>query len=766
MRKLDRYIFREILFPGLIALVALTFVVLSQRAGGKVLDIIFRLSPTASEVWAFIAAYLPAVLTVSLPMALLVGILSGFSRMSSDSEAIALRASGISMRRILRPVLVLATLGWAVTLTLTVWITPATSSNLSAILNNLELRVPSIEVRPRVLYELPGYVLWLNNARSGDGMIEGRGFLIVDTKEPDHPEFTLAESGVIAASNSNQSLQLSLINASKHEVDKNDADKYEISGFSSTTIAIDRPARGGPGPPAVTETATRELWDRVRAETATVREAIEFHRRLALPFACFAFALVALPLGITTNRGGRSTGLVLSLLLMFAYYLALFGGTRATSVGSLSPFLGTWLPNITFFALGIFLLARSDRQHENRVIAGLASAMHGLRTQLGKAKPRRGPNLSRWAYTLTTRFRLFRLLDTYVLRGFWFFFTIVFGVFASLFIVVTLFERIPDIIRYQPSSTVVVTYFVFLLPQIFYWVAPLAVLLAILINLGTLTKTNEILAVKAGAVSLYRMSLPIILMAAMLSGVVYVMQDYVLPWTNRVQDEYLEIIKGRAPQTHSDPYRKLKMGSGNRVYHYTFFDSNLSTFANLSILRVDPNKFYIQERLFAKRATWNDGYWILEEGWHRKFSSNHTMLHVEKFDKKPVYELDGPAYFKREVRASDQMTYTELREYVEDLRQSGFDVGSLTVDLYRKLSFPMVSFIMALIGVPFSFKTGRKGAFYGIGFCLAVGIIYWLTFQLFEKLGGINQLPPFVAAWFPNIIFGASGFWMMLRMKT
>ena len=94
------------------------------------------------------------------------------------------------------------------------------------------------------------------------------------------------------------------------------------------------------------------------------------------------------------------------------------------------------------------------------------------------------------------------------------------------------------------------------------------------------------------------------------------------------------------------------------------------------------------------------------------------------------------------------------------------DVSALTVDLYRKLSFPLVSFIMALIGIPFSFKTGRKGAFYGIGFCLAVGILYWLTFELFGKLGGINQLPPFVAAWFPNLIFGAGGFWLMLRVKT
>jgi lipopolysaccharide export LptBFGC system permease protein LptF len=100
------------------------------------------------------------------------------------------------------------------------------------------------------------------------------------------------------------------------------------------------------------------------------------------------------------------------------------------------------------------------------------------------------------------------------------------------------------------------------------------------------------------------------------------------------------------------------------------------------------------------------------------------------------------------------------------LQQSGFDVSNLMVDLYRKLSFPLVSFIMAIIGVPFSFKTGRTGAFYGIGLCVVVGIFYWSTFELFDKLGGINRLSPLIAAWFPNLIFGFSGIWMMLRVKT
>ena len=769
MRRLDRYIFREILFPGLIALVALTFIVFLQRKSGLLLDIILRQSPTASDIWAAVSAILPAVLTITLPMAVLMGILTGFSRLSSDSEAIAMRAAGIPMRRILRPVLFLAAIAWAATLALSIWIAPQTSQKLRSLQASLALRYPNLELRPQIFYEKPGWTwkLLFMESQTGDG-IQMRGILMADyAKDPDQPEFTFAESGSIASTNSNRSLQLTLQNSSRHIVDVHNSKRYEIFSFLTDTISIDTPAPGAPDTPPVTETSTRDLWEHLQGGTATLEETLEFHHRLALPFACFAFALVGFPLGVSTNRGGRSTGLVLSLILMFAYFLAFATGTRATGAGSFSPIFWVWLPNIAFGLLGIILLARSDRKYEHRIISSLSRGLEWTATSLGAVKLNR-LNLSRWAYTLGQRFRLFRLLDAYVLRGFCFFFTIVLSVFASLFIVITLFELLPDIIRNKPSTSQVIFYFVFLLPQIFYWVSPLAVLLAILINLGTLTKTNEVLAVKAGAVSLYRLSLPLILVAALLSGVVYVMQDHVLPWTNQKQDEYHDVIKGKAPQTHRDPFRKLMLGSGNRIYHYTFFDPTSSTFANLSILTVDPITFQLKERLFAKRASWNGSNWSLEDGWSRRFSEDQSVNHRTDvtFDRMPVYAMDAPSYFTREVREADQMSYAELKIYVEDLSRSGFDVGSLTVDLYRKLSFPMVSFIMALIGVPFSFKTGRKGAFYGIGFCLAVGIIYWSTFELFGKLGGINQLSPFVAAWFPNIIFGASGFWLMLRVRT
>src|SRR5262245_4115477 len=139
MRILDRYIFREILIPTLIGLVALTFVFFSRELG-HLLEIIIRQAATTTELAEVSVAILPKVLTFTLPMAVLVGILTGFGRMSSDNEAIALRAVGISMRRVLRPVLVLAVAAWLVNAVLTVWIAPGTASQLRAVEKKILLK--------------------------------------------------------------------------------------------------------------------------------------------------------------------------------------------------------------------------------------------------------------------------------------------------------------------------------------------------------------------------------------------------------------------------------------------------------------------------------------------------------------------------------------------------------------------------------------------------------------------------------------------------
>lgn len=763
MKLFDRYIFKEILFPFLIALFALTFVAFVREIG-SLLEVIVRQSASASELWAISVAILPNVLTFTIPMAVLVGILTGFGRISSDSEAIALRAAGVSMRRLLAPVMFLAILALAANLTLTVWVAPRTAARLRDLRYDILVKQVSLELKPRVFNEsLSNLILYVQDVVSSDA--SWRGILLADMRHPDDPRVTFARFGTLATDNKTHTFQITLQDGSTHIVSPLSPDKYSFSTFRTNTISIPMPqAPPKPEVASTQETSTRTIWERMRSGAVTYEERVEFHRRFALPFACLFFALLGLPLGVSTTRSSKSMGLVLSLLLMLVYYLAFVGGTRIAENAQFSPFLGAWLPNFAFAGLALFLFWRSDHAYENRVLQHLGAAMGWISEKLNRARPRRRA-FSRWTYPLTHHPKFFRLLDIYVLRGFWFFFVLVLLVFVSLFILVTLFELLPDIVKNGVETSIVVSYFVYLLPQILYYVIPLTVLLAILINLGTLTKTNEILAVKAGAVSLYRMAFPLLVMGLGLSIAIYLLQDFTLPYANQRQDEYRNVIKGRAPQTYRDPQRKWMAGSDNRIYHYNYFDPNENLFGGISIFAFKPSDFALAEWVFANRAVWNGTSWILEDGWIRKLGADGNVAY-QAFQRIRFNEIDNPDYFRKEVRTAAQMTYLELRKYVENLKQSGFDVSNLMVDLNRKLSFPLVSFIMALIGVPFSFKTGKKGAFYGIGMCVAVGIFYWSTFELFDKLGGINRLSPLIAAWVPNLIFGFSGIWMMLRVKT
>ncbi len=767
MSRIDRYIFREILTPTLIALVALTAVLVGRQIS-SLLELIVRWSPSSAELWALVSALVPPALTFTIPTALLVGILTGFGRMSSDSESVAFRAAGLSTAAILRPVLILGVLAWAANFVLAVWIAPASAGRLRLLTGDVAARQMALQLQPRVFNEeLGGRVLQVQDV-SPDGR-DWQGVLLADEAIPDETEMVVAESARLIGDGDDGRFEITLTDGCTHHVARLQQDRYRTSCFSSHSLLLPTSSvdfsgmiDAGNNP---LESTTAALWNRIGENTASFTEQVEFHRRLALPFACLAFALIGFPLGLSTHRGGRSMGLVISAFLMLVYYMLFIGGTSIAGNAQLSPFVGTWGANLAFAALGVVLLLRSERERKNRVVDAILDSGRWVGRRLAPVDGI-SHRFGRWSYSLTHQPTWFRTLDVYVLKAFWFFFGLILAVFISLFVIVTLFELLSDIVQNDIGIATVAGYFFYLLPQIFYWVSPLAVLVAVLVSLGTLTKTNQTLAVKAGAVSLYRMSLPLLFVAGLLSAGTYVLQDFLLPHTNRLQDTFRNTIKGRSPQIYRDPLSNWMEGSDGRIYDYTYFDPDINVFYDIGIYTIDKSPFSLTEWTSASRATWNGENWVLTNGWTRSLDREGED-NYEAFESRVYPQMnDGPDHFKKEVRVASQMTYLELRGYIDDLATSGFDVRSLTVDLNRKLSFPLVTFIMAMIAIPFSFTTGRRGAFYGIGISIGIGIGYWGAFEIFDQLGGISQLSPTIAAWFPNLIFGFSGFWMLLKVRT
>jgi len=301
-----------------------------------------------------------------------------------------------------------------------------------------------------------------------------------------------------------------------------------------------------------------------------------------------------------------------------------------------------------------------------------------------------------------------------------------------------------------------------------YSVAPLIVLLAVLITFGLMQRSNEITAAKATGISIYRIVTPVLVAALLLAVGLFFADQFYLPHTNKRQEALHNQIKGRPAQTYLRPDRKWIFGQNHDIYYYQFFDPDRDQFAGITVFRIEPSSFAITQRVHAERAHWADNLnrWVYEQGWQRTLHGP-AIADYHSFDVATFSELaEPPAYFKKEVKQYSEMNYQELRRYIRDLQQSGFDVVRLRVQLHKKLSYPLITLVMAVLAVPFALSTGKKGAVTGVAVAVGIAVVYTVVSRLFEAMGDLSQLPPALAAWSPDLIFSLVGGYLILKVPT
>jgi LPS export ABC transporter permease LptG len=296
----------------------------------------------------------------------------------------------------------------------------------------------------------------------------------------------------------------------------------------------------------------------------------------------------------------------------------------------------------------------------------------------------------------------------------------------------------------------------------------MSMLLAVLVTFGLLQRSNEIIAIKATGISLYRIVIPVLLASCLVAGLLFISDQFYLPYTNKRQDELRNRIKGKPAQTYLRPDRKWIFGQHHDIYYYQLFDPDRDTFGGVSVFQFDPHTFQITHRIAAARAHWSGpmGRWVYEQGWERSLMGS-AIESYHKFDAATYPQLaEPPAYFKKEVKQSSEMNYDELRRYIHDLEQSGFDVVRLRVQLQKKIAYPLITLVMAVLAIPFALSAGKRGALAGVATAIGIGVVYWTISGLFEAMGNLSQLPPTIAAWSPNLVFGFIGGYLILRMPT
>ena len=342
-----------------------------------------------------------------------------------------------------------------------------------------------------------------------------------------------------------------------------------------------------------------------------------------------------------------------------------------------------------------------------------------------------------------------------------------------IFLVVDFRGMIDDVINSRVPGSLVLNFFKYRSPWVISQVLPVACLVSTILAFGVLSRFNELTAMKAGGLSLYRVSLPVVGTTLLLSLFAFGVQGYVIPFTNQRANQLRDQIRGRPGRSYSQPQRRWIQGMEGVFYSFRTFQrtspsflplSGEGIFQGFSVLKLDPASFAVRERVYAREAMWGGGGWSLRNGWQRTFSPEGEVKSFEEFREKRISLPIQPSKFMAEIKTPDQMSYSQLKDFIEDLKKRGYSVQELLINLHEKIALPFVSLVMVILGLPFAFRTGKKGSLYGIGLGIGLVVIYYATFAVLSALGQIGFLPPFMAAWAPNILFAGLGAYMMLTV--
>jgi LPS export ABC transporter permease LptF/LPS export ABC transporter permease LptG len=770
MRILDRYIAREVARHAFLGLLIFTFVLFVPKLI-KLMEIFVRHSGSSSQIVTLFLCIVPSLLVFTIPMGVLIGVLLGLGRMSMDSEIIALTALGISRKRILVPVGLLAVVGAGLTLAMSAWLAPLalhTGRDTEAALITSQV---SFAVQPRVFDEhFPHIILYVNDvAASGT---HWNGVFLAEPGPDKSSRITLAESAIVIPEPSLGKLELHLNDGTTHEFANATPDHYSITAFGRTDWPIEVSS--------MLPTAERNISYPERSLSQLFydhgpnwRDAhVELHQRLAFPVACLVFALIAVPLGAQPRRGGRAAGSLLAVVIIAAYYLILVTGAGFARQAVVPPFVGMWAANVAAALLAFALFPRMERYRSEsptfKLLSTRFSALWRLiRRRTIRSKSRSSSRSENGEPSHPSYSSLPSIIDLYILRRFFYFFVVIMGAFLFLFEIFTFFELAEDIRRHNVPFMIVLNYFRFLIPYSVYQFTPLGALVAVLVTLGILSKNNEIIAFKASGISLYRLAIPILLAGLTIAATLLILDDTYLPYANQRQDALRAIIKGKPAQTYTRPERWI-FGDNAKIYNYNLFDPREKLFGGLTVIELNPVNFQMRRRVYATRARWLDTEktWVLESGWVRDFA----LGAVERYSPFKVTTLpeltEPPSYFNREVIQAFQMSWRDLRRYIESLHRAGFDVSTLTVQWHKKIAYPLIAPISMMLAIPFAFFVGNRGAIGGIAFGVGIGITYWAIAALTEAMGGIGQLPPFLAAWSPDLIFFFLALYFFFKMPT
>lgn len=508
-----------------------------------------------------------------------------------------------------------------------------------------------------------------------------------------------------------------------------------------------------------------------RRELAINKNMVEVHKKYALGVAAIVFVLLGVPLGIIARNGSVAVGAVYSLLFYILYYIFLIVGENVGDRGIVPPALSMWMGNILLFIVAALLISSSMRG--TAFIFRWFFSHFFVRpwkliiTVLFRRKRRQRKSLLNTLLSLPARAlkRGLNIVPSYALGRFLSYFLLVTLGLIVLTVVINYVSELKDLVGGKPRE--ILEYYLYFLASFMTILLPISMLLSSMLAMGSMSKTSELTAIKAAGMSIVKTTFPIVIFGALIAVGSFFVTEQVLPNATDKMESLMETFAARRND------RNVTTGFKSYKHNFYYFNGN-ETFRFKHFQTVPPRgdkvvryRFsesgMLEEVLEARDMKFQGRQWMMHDGRVRRFLPNGTVAYRE-FDEEVATELAvTPEKMVAKVPSVDQLSYSQLKEYMENEKRQGNDTAKYEAQLYFKIALAMMNFVVVLIGVAVTARSDSRGGAVHFGKGIGIVFIYLVSSQLLLIFGQNGYLHPQVAAWSGTVFFLVLGLFLYRR---
>lgn len=753
--RISIYILRAI-FPYFIFAWLLLSVILFVQQAGRFSDIFFSVNIPSTLIWQLTFALVPNVIAFTCPMAILVGVIIGLTKMQTDSELVALRSAGIGNFQIALPILFLGAALSIFTFLVNVFGVPLAATVVRQTALQTALYKLESPLEPGVFNtEINNFTIYVK-----DFDFENKKWknIFIFNEDENQLRLITSQSGRIDTKDDTSELVLENAAINTFSNDKKQP-KFISENVGELRTAI-KTKRGelieklSNSQDTPEELGFRDLSN--LAENATGREKVEaqilWQRRLILIATPLIFALLGVALVTRFNRAGRGFGIFLALVSLIGYYLLTLLGEQLArtnflpvQIGGLLPIAASLLLIAWFFVRQRYFPAKSGGDFQQGIREKI------LRSALFSKNKRSGWQFSR------------RILDFDIIINLLKYFALTLVFLTAIYMLFTAFELWKFAGEINGGVWLLAKYLFYLIPFIYIQLAPSALMIATLATFVIKSRQNEIVTWISAGQSIYRLLLPCFGLMLLIGGLNFALQETILPQTNQMQDNFRAQIRSRGIMAN----RKGKnwIVSQNRIYSFEIDDAkNSPTHAvkNLSVYEFSADNAKLEAIYKTAKGIWEKDKIVFLESTERKTNDNGKVKEsiLEDFS---LPENSNP--FDNLAEKPNHLTIRQIKERIAET-ESPTERKNYQVALEKRYTTLILPFVITLFTAPFALSLSRKGKVLTIGYAVAIWLIFIAVSSTFEQYGLNDSLTVQVAVRSPLILFSVIGIFLLSRIKT